>query len=39
MKTDIPPVSFVTKCYIEDIQGKEWPDVDHTQVLEETKQE
>jgi hypothetical protein len=39
VKKDLPAICFVTKYYIEDIQGKEWPEINDSDVLEETKEE
>lgn len=37
VKLELPAICFATKYHIEDIQGKDWPEIDASAVLEETK--
>jgi hypothetical protein len=37
-KDTLPSVCYATKYYVEDIQGKEWPQFDSNDILEETKE-
>ena len=37
-RTDLPPIIYATKYYIKDIEGKEWPEFDSEDLLEESKE-
>lgn len=37
-KDSLPAICYATKYFIEDIQGKEWPEFDASDILEETKE-